>query len=89
MKSSTVAINSALNVAYDRFHKFVLAYDDGHTTRERLSNNIYALRNNIYALRNNIASLSQKAETKTAREKIERFVKMCDTRLQLLAKGEI
>lgn len=80
MKSSTVAINSHLNVAYDRFHKFVRAYDEGDTTRERLSNNIYALRNNI-------ASLSQKAETKTAREKIERFVKMCDTRLQLLAKG--
>ena len=82
MKSSTVAINSHLNVAYDRFHKFVRAYDEDDTTRERLSNNIYALRNNI-------ASLSQKAETKTAREKIERFVKMCDTRLQLLAKGEI
>lgn len=82
MKSSTVAINSALNVAYDRFHKFVQAYDEGDTTRERLSNNIFALRNNI-------DSLSQKAETKTARENIERFVKMCDTRLQLLAKGEI
>ncbi|MBQ5475604.1 MAG: hypothetical protein IIT65_13210 [Lachnospiraceae bacterium] len=82
MKSSTVAINSELNMAYYRFYKLVLAYDDGDTTRERLSDNIYALRNNI-------ASLSQKAETKTAREKIERFVKMCDTRLQLLAKGEI
>ena len=82
MKSSTVAINAALNVAYDRFHAFVRAYDDGDITRERLSNNIYALRNNI-------ASLCQKAETKTAIENIERFVKMCDTRLQLLAKGEI
>lgn len=79
MKSSTMAINSAVEVAYKRFHNFIRAYEDGDTTKEFLSRDIYSLRNNI-------ASLSQKAETKTAREKIERFVKMCDTRLQLLVK---
>lgn len=81
MKQSTVAINSALEVAYRYFHENVKAYNYGDLTKERFSENIYGLRNNI-------ASLSQKAETKTAREKIERFVKMCDTRLQLLVKED-
>lgn len=82
MKSSTMAINSAVSIAYKRYHSFLKAYDDGDTSKERLSRDIYSLRNNI-------ASLSQKAETRTAREKIERFVKMCDTRLQLLVKEVI
>lgn len=79
MKSSTIAINSALQVAYKRYHNFLKAYDDGDTSKEFLSKNIYSLRINI-------ASLAQKAETKTAREKIKRFVKMCDTRLEILVK---
>lgn len=72
-------INSKVQEGYKRFHSFVRTYDEGDTTKEFLSRDIYSLRIKI-------ASLSQKAETKTAREKIERFVKMCDTRLQLLAK---
>jgi len=81
MKTSTFAIKSAVEVAYRHFHENVKAYDFGDLTKERFSENIYGLRNNI-------ASLSQKAETKTAREKIERFVKVCNTRLDLLVKED-